>query len=172
MRQRSGNLSKRIFLFFTVLTSILMGAGFGMAGQWFVDILILVLLSFMLLADKFNWGWAFSIFLLSNAIIAALGIGIGAPTSLMILGITTALASWELSNTEKNYKKIYSHSLSKVFEKNRFLWLGISLGSGLLIAEVSQFIQFRLPFFVIYLITIIIMLCFYQIYRILNENNQ
>jgi hypothetical protein len=169
MRKESWNLSKYLFLLFTAITSIILGAGYGIAGLWFVEILLLLLLVLTFIAIKIDWNWVFSVVLIINSILAAVGIELGVSSFLMIAGITTALASWELSNSEKKFRKIYSHSMSNAFEKNRFRLLGISLGSGLLVAEIALFIHLQLPFVVIYIITIIILFCFYQVYRLLNQ---
>lgn len=172
MNKESGILSKRFFLIFSIGTSVLLGIGFGLINLWFINFILLILLTLLLITVRINWDWVFSAFLIATTLIATVGIILGAPSFLMILGVSTALASWELSNTNKKYNEVFSHEFSHAFEKNRLIWLGISLGSGLLIAGLSQFIQIELPFWVIYLITIIILLCFYQIFRILNQSNQ
>jgi len=172
MNKESINLTKDLFLFFSFATSIILGAGYGMAGLWTIDILILFLFAFPFFAHKFNWNWVFSVALLTNTFLAALGMVLGAPSFLMIAGAVTALGSWELSNTEKKFKEIYSHPLSIAYQKYRVRLLGISLGSGLVVAEIVQFMQFKLPFIVIYLLIIMILYCFYQIHRLLSQTNQ
>lgn len=172
MNKETGNLSKRFFLIFSISTSVLLGIGFGIIGLWFINFIILILLTILLIAVKLNWVWVFSAYLITSTLIATVGLFLGAPIFLIILGVSSALASWELSNTNRKYNEVFSHPFSHAFETNRLIWLGISLGSGLLIAGLSQFIQIELPFWVIYLITIIILLCFYQIFRILNQSNQ
>lgn len=171
MKQITGNLPKKFFLLFTLLSAILIGAGFGVEGKWFLEIFILLLIALIYLSIKFNWRWGFNIFLISNSILAIMGILMGAPSILMVAGVAATLASWELSTYQKQYKEMYTHTQSVVYEKNRLRLLFISIGSGTIVTGIIIFVQFQLPFFVIYLLAIIILFCFYQISRLLDLSN-
>lgn len=168
MKKKAGNFTYIWFLINTYASSILLGIGFQIAGKWFANIFILVLLVLTFLSIKFNWKWAFSIFLITNSIFAIGGILVGAPSFLMIAGVATTLASWELSTDQKHYKEMYSHAQGVVYEKNRLRLLLISIGSGMIAAEIVLLVQFQLPFIIIFLLAIIILFCFFQISRLLD----
>ncbi|MBE0685422.1 MAG: hypothetical protein IH585_05435 [Anaerolineaceae bacterium] len=172
MKKKTGNFTNIFFIFFTSVSVILIGTGYGFAEKWLANIFILLLTILTFLSVKFNWDWAFNIILIFNSILATVGILIGAPSFLMVAGVATALASWELSNTEKQYQEIYSHAQSVIYEKNRIRLLLISIGSGIILAELVLFVQFQLPFIIVFLLAIIILFCFFQISRLLDQVNK
>lgn len=171
MKKKAGNLTYIWFLINTLASSILLGTGYQIAGKWFANLVILLLLVLTYLSIKFNWKWAFSIFLITNSILAIVGILVGAPSFFMIAGIATTLASWELSTNQKQNREICLHAQFDAYEKNRIRLLLFSIGSGMIVAEIVLLVQFQLPFIIIFLLAIIILFCFFQISRLLNISN-
>lgn len=168
MKNISENYIKNIFLFITIASSTLIGVGYGIAGSLYGVIVILILIVLIFFSIKFNWKWAFTIYLISHTILATIGILAGVPSFLMIAGVATTLASWELSNIEEHNNKLYPDDLSVIYEKKRMLLLFIAIGSGMIVAEIILFIQFQLPFVIIFSLAMIILFCFFQMTQLLD----
>lgn len=121
--------------------------GYAQVGQWIM--LAVYILNFLAWLFTFRWP---SIELTSTALVisvgsAALGLLSGTVPFLMILGVTFALAGWDLALWDHSRVGIIASSAktAALFENRHFQSLALALGLGLLAAVTGQLIHFQIP---------------------------
>ncbi len=97
--------------------------------------------SFTFLTRKQSGLWPSSVILATYVLLTVIGITSGCSSYWMIIGITFALAGWDL-----HHKLISGSDYSKADPKSHILILTIAAGSGLVLALVDLQIHIQLPF--------------------------
>lgn len=140
-----------------------LAAGHAMIGQWgLLAMACLAWLAGMLVAR-----WSAGVFVVLVGL-AATGICAGAWPTLMILGATLALASWDLANWEGFVADGLPAETVAQFEWRHYAYLTLALGSGLLAAIIGQSVSFHLPFGILVALAILVLLGMNQIWRVLR----
>ena len=122
--------------------------GYIMAGYWQIFPLFLVMPIFWIYTKKQTVFWAASSLLLMYLILAAVGILIDLSVALMIIGCTTALASWDLIQFEQS---IIENAMLKKYHLRS---LALAVSAGIMLSFVSVYIKLQLPFGVVAFLTL------------------
>jgi hypothetical protein len=143
---RSALLRKASFLVCLLAAAACLAGGYALAG-FPAGVLFAVL---ALLAWLYAWrpanGWLAGLCLAASTCLAAVGILLQAPPSLMILGAVLTLATWDLLLLDHSMP---SHDLppgSRLLEIRRLQSLAAVLGVGLFAAFASRLVSVSLPF--------------------------
>ncbi|HWQ45308.1 MAG TPA: hypothetical protein VN376_00495 [Longilinea sp.] len=109
--------------------------------------------SFAFLTRKQSGLWLSSVILATYVLLTVVGITSGCSPYWMIIGITFALAGWDL------YQKLSSSTeYSKADPKSHILILAVAAGSGLMLALIDLQIRLQLPFGVLIVLILLIYL--------------
>ncbi len=102
---------------------------------------------------------------------SAAGLLANAPTLLMILSATFALASWDLVLFEHSLSDnpISSAATRALFQNRHYRSLALALGLGLLIVFVGRTIQVQVPLIIIVLLVFLALFSIDRLWRALKE---
>ena len=148
-----------------ILTWLLLSAGFALAHLWQGVLLLSLLIGLLWIFEKHGWNWIHHTVFGIEMSFAVGGVILGAPSYLMIAGAVASLAAWDLSDFNSSHSQSELHPLMTRFQQKRGKLLGLSLASGLLIAEIGLFIKIKLPFVVVLFIGSLVLFCLYKIIR-------
>jgi hypothetical protein len=144
------------------ITAIALLAGsFGLANLWWGEFFVLAMLLVWWISSQAGWQWLPTALLMLYVSLAGVGLVTGADPFLLIAGSTSALVCWELS--DKKLSNAPNHPLADLYERRYLKLLGITAGLGLLAAEAGLFLQFQLPFVVIFLVAGMVIFCLYKL---------
>ena len=152
-----------------VAAILLLAGGFGLAKSWTGVILTFAILPFGWIVRRYQRKWFASMMLVTYVGIAVYGLLSGVSAYLAIAGISAALAWWELEDRIPHSSESSTPSISDRYEKVHLSRLGLAISIGLIVAEASLFLKFQLPFGVVFVVTLLVLFSFYQLYRLLRE---
>ncbi len=140
------------FLFCLGLGLICLAGGYGMAGQWVGASIVFLPVLALFFSRRLKSAWLLpSLCLVSLVGLAAFGLWVGAPTLLMILGATAALAAWNLDLRETSSLTV----TARRFEYKHIQSVALALGLGLVIAAGVRLVPLQIPF--VFLVLIILL---------------
>lgn len=140
-----------------------MAAGYALIGQWG----LLALAGLVWLAGVVAARWTVVVFVVLVGLAAA-GACAGAWPSLMIVGATLALASWDLANWEDFVTGSLPAETVARFEWRHYAYLALALGSGLLAAIIGRLVSFQLPFGILVVLAAMVLLGVDQMWRLVK----
>lgn len=138
--------------------------GYGLIGRW----VLLAAAGLVWLAGVLAARWSMVVFVVLVGL-AAVGICVGAWPTLMILGATLALSSWDLANSEDFVADGLPAETTAQFEWRHHTYLALALGSGLLAALIGRQVSFQLPFGILVLLAVLVLLGIDQIWRLVGK---
>ena len=145
-----------------------LAVAYAQVGQWIM--LAIVLINF--LAWLLTWRRP-SIELSSTALMisvgsAAAGLLAGTVPFLMMLGVTFALAGWDLAFWDHTRIGVINSSAktAALFENRHFQSLALALGLGLLAAVAGQLIHFQIPLGGMIVLVILALFCLDRVLRV------
>jgi len=138
----------------TISTGCLV-AGYVIAGYWLILPVLCVMPLFWIYTKSRSVFWSASSLLLIYIVLAAIGIIAGIPMMLMIIGCTTALASWDLTQLKQSILENARLKTGTSFEKYHLRSLALSLSAGIVLSFASVYINLQLPFGVIVFLTLL-----------------
>ncbi|MCX6915783.1 MAG: hypothetical protein NT167_22515 [Verrucomicrobia bacterium] len=142
-----------------------------MTAQWLGAGAVLLPILALLFSKKLAAAWLPPTCLVSLVCLAAAGLLEGAPTFLMILGATAALASWDLMNLDRSMAGSASSETVRRFEKRHALSLAIALGLGLLMATSGKLFSLQIPFALLILLVLFDLFSLDRVSRYLGNRN-
>jgi hypothetical protein len=137
---------KSLSLIFSLACVVCLAVGFAMVGQWLFMPGILLALSAWLFSRKQHIRPLIWIALLASVCLAAAGVFAGAPTALMLLSATLALAGWDGMLMDASLAGDASTDTLSLLETKHYQSLALALVPGLLAAIAGQMIHFWIPF--------------------------
>lgn len=159
--KKSVNLAYRIF---QIATVVLLSIGFVLGRIWPGVIIVLAMIPFWWITQRsanrlFSW-MALVIFIG----LAVFGLLSGATPYLMIAGVSTVLACFELEDRQDGSTKNSLSSDTMSFKKYHLKMICLATAVGLIIAEAGLFLKFSLPFGVIFLAVILVLFGLFQLF--------
>jgi len=164
--------AKVTLLIFQFLSIVLFQCGYIMAKVWPGVIILLCVTPCWWISHRLKTKLMSSGILFTLVGVSAYGLLNRVSPSLMIAGVATALACWELEDQILSHSKIPSFSLSttkNLFEIIHLKILGITITSGLVLAEACLFLKLSLPFGVVFLVAIVVCFSIFQLFSILKR---
>ena len=161
----SGKLEKqemslrKVFFVLGLVTSVFcLTAGFGIAGWWALAVLSGLLGPGWLLAQKYPGAKLQSVCLLGSVGFATVGILIGSPAILMMLGTTIALTVWDLLLLDAAIGKRSSVEQTRHYENSHLRSLALALSVGLVAILFGRLLSIQIPFAVLILSSMVLLL--------------
>jgi len=153
-----------------VISAACLATGYAMTGQGVAVVIALLTLPLWLLARQRPATVPPSVALAASVSIGATGLLTGAPSFLMILGATLALASWDLVLWDQTLtdNSISSAQTLALFETKHYQSLALALAPGLLIAIAGPLIHVQLPFMGLVLLVILALFSLDRVWRTLR----
>jgi len=161
-------ITYRIFYFATIF---LLASGFGMAKIWLGVIIILIMIPYWWLTRHFQrkiYSWLTLVIFVG---IAACGLLSNASSYIMVAGVSSALACWELEDQLPKSMISSIPSVTSSCEKYHSRILAITIVTGLIVAEAGLFLKLTLPFGVVFLVEILVLFCIFQLFHYSKELN-
>lgn len=146
------SLRKVGFVLCLVASVCCLTAGFGITGWWVLAVLAGLLGPGWLLAQKYPDARLQSMCLLASVGFAVVGILIGSPAILMLLGTTMALAVWDLLLLDVAIGKGASVEQTRRYENSHLRSLALALGVGLVAILFGRLLSIQIPFVVLILL--------------------
>ncbi len=140
--------SLKDFFFVTCvgITALLLAAGFGLAREWILGLVAILMVPVWLFARKYADTWLPSICLLTSVALAVLGILVGASSLWMILGSGFSLAVWDLLPFSAAAKNDSPGEQTRLYEIKHIQSLVLALGIGFLLLLLGRLFTFQIPF--------------------------
>ena len=113
--EKSTKITYRIFHFATIL---LLASGFGMSKIWLGVIIILIMVPYWWITRRLQRKIYSGVSLVIFVGIAAYGLLSNASSYLMVAGVATVLACWELEDQIPNAMKSSISLNTRLYEKN------------------------------------------------------
>ncbi|MEN6435947.1 MAG: hypothetical protein ABFD58_09035 [Anaerolineaceae bacterium] len=147
------------------------GIGFALTEYWWVDLIVLLVIAFIWAGKHFQIQWLGDVALVCFSCIAIAGIFMGVRSALMIAGAASSLICWELNRQVPMLHNKNNSLATLSFENCRFKILCLSVGTGLLIAEISLLLNFKLSFGVMFLIVAVILYSLFKFIQLLKNSS-
>ncbi len=159
----SGMRSTRIAAWILALVSLIcVVAGFGLGGHWVILVVFPILPLYWFVTNRMSTSISLSILLLAYVLLTVIGLLVHLPPVLMLIGCSSALASWELAQFLLNFPDPASRFRNQRVELLHNRDLFIAIGVGLLVGILGLNIRIQLPFG---LIAGLVLLAAYGLYR-------
>jgi hypothetical protein len=162
-------LRKILGLICLLLTALCLGFGAAMVGKWFAFAAGSFTLLIGLLAFKWPSSWLPSAALLGSVCLAAGGLLFGASPSLMLLGVTLALADWDLAFLDLVPADGSSVRAVSLLEQKHYQSLALAIGLTLLLTVAGRIIRFQIPFVGMIILVILAFLSLSRLGRMLSD---
>ncbi|MHC1771840.1 MAG: hypothetical protein AB9907_08910 [Flexilinea sp.] len=164
--EKSTKITYRIFHFATIL---LLASGFGMSKIWLGVIIILIMVPYWWITRRLQRKIYSGVSLVIFVGIAAYGLLSNASSYLMVAGVATALACWELEDQIPNAMKSSISLNTRLYEKNHLKKIGITITTGFIVAEAGLFLKLSLPFGAVFLVAILVLFCIFQLFLLFKR---
>jgi hypothetical protein len=137
-----------------------LAAGYALIHQWWLLGLAVLVWLGGIFADK----WSVAVFV-GMVGLAAAGVYMGAATILVVLGATSALASWDLASWEDFVAGGLPAEAITRLEWRHYAYLALALGAGLLAVILGRLVRVQLPFGVLLILAVLVFLGVDQVWR-------
>ncbi len=152
-----------------VVSLVCLVAGFGWKGYWAILLVLPALALFWLLLRKVSRPVTLSILFFIYLLVAAAGLLMGAPASLILIGSGFALVAWESAYFLSHFQGLSVASADPRLERLHNGDLLIAAGSGVLLGLLGLGLHFQLPFGVIAVLALAGVYGLYRGYTLLNR---
>jgi hypothetical protein len=139
-------LRKIVSLACLIICAACLAVGYALAGQWVIFVVVLIAVLACLFAPQWPPIWLVSVALIGSVSLAAFGLFFGASSTLMVLSVTLALASWDLARFNHTLAGNSCAATLAHLEKKHYENLALALGVGLLLALSGPMIHLQIPF--------------------------
>jgi len=162
--------TENIYQTFQFATILFLVIGYGLAKIWLGVIIILTMIPYWWITHRLErkiYSWLTLVIFVG---IAACGIVSNASSYLMLAGVSTALACWELEDKIPNTMNSTISLNTKLYEKNHLKKLSIATASGFILAEAGLFLKLSLSFWAVFLVAILVLFCVFQLFLLFKRN--
>ena len=142
-----------------MIAAICLAAGYVWGGYWLIFPAFLAMILFWLVMKRKSFFGAASSLLLVYVFLAAIGVIANLSLSLMVIGCTTALASWDLAHFNHGMGGNPLFEAKESLEKHHMQSLAVMYGASLLLALISSYINLQFPFGVMVFLVLVAMGC-------------
>ncbi len=153
-----------------ILSTAALTGGYALLGSWVGMIAVLLLAVIWVTVQKYLWPWLASLLMAGFLGAAVRGILLGGSPQLMIAGSAFALAAWELTSKRLDSGQGVEDQFSIKLQKNSLMWLVISIGLGLLTAQLILLVQVIISFWVLFFAALVVMASLYLLFRLLRSH--
>lgn len=164
--EKSTEITYRTFHFVTIF---LLVSGFGMAKIWLGVIIVLFMVPYLWITRHLQrkiYSWVTLVIFVG---IAACGLLSNVSPYLMVAGVSTYLACWELEDHIPKSIKSSISSVTSSCEKYHLKILAIAMATGLIVAEAGLFLKLSLPFGAVFLAAILVLFCIFQLFSLFKR---
>jgi len=165
--EKSTEIAYRIFQFATIF---LLVSGFGIAKIWLGVIIILIMIPYWSITRHLQrkiYSWVSLVIFVG---VAACGLLSNASSYLMVAGVSSALACWELEDQLPKSMISSIPSVTSSCEKYHLKILAIAISTGLIVAEAGLFLKLTLPFGLVFLAAVLVLFCIFQLFSLFKRN--
>ena len=156
---------KILFLIFLIISTLFAFFGFYQSGLLYMEIVVtFCMILWIFLSKKIP-----SICFLSSIIITVSGILLGVNLIFMVLYCGLSLGIWDITLMELQISGNAESAKVNLYNFMRFISLGLTLIISFIIIFIFRFINLNFPFFII---IILVISCFFCIYRIIDIFNK
>ena len=156
---------KILFLIFLIISTLFAFFGFYQSGLLYMEIVVtFCMILWIFLSKKIP-----SICFLSSIIITVSGILLGVNLIFMVLYCGLSLGIWDITLMELQISGNAERAKVNLYNFMRFISLGLTLIISFIIIFIFRFINLNFPFFII---IILVISCFFCIYRIIDIFNK
>jgi len=159
--------AQKIYLIFALLRLVLFLLGFGLAKMWIGLMVVSLIGIYGLIAYRHLKKRATWVTLLLFIGIAVWGVMSHVSPILLIAGVATALACWELEDQDPASHYLRRIPIEDQFQNYHWKVLGIAVLVGFVLGEAGLFLRIPLPFGMICLIVILISFCLQRLFAFL-----
>lgn len=138
------------------ISTVCLSAGYLSTGYWQVLFVFPTLAIIWLFVVKYSVFWSASIILIVYILLAAIGIFADLSLFLMLIGSTTALASWELMQFTQKKVEISLLKSNNLLEINHLKTLAMATSIGFVLVLISSGISLELPFIITSILILIL----------------
>ncbi len=146
---------RALFLVCLVISTACLGGGYAQVGLWPGAVAALLPAAGFLYAGKNRADWVPRLCLVGDTGLALAGVLENAPAVLMIAGLATALACWDLVNLENTLMTASQEASERQIEKQHLQWLCLALGLGLSLAAIGTLVTLQIPLIVVVLLVVV-----------------
>jgi hypothetical protein len=164
-----GMLSQRLLWVCRFAAAFCLAAGFGLDSRWEIGLVFLAAALLGYLFKKQMGDWFPSVLFVLYLAAASLGLLIGLAPVWMIIGVTAALASWDLAMFCPRLESGSRPDLVINLERRHVEYLGVSMGLGLLMALTGLFLRLQLSFGLMALIVLLVLGSLYQFFQLVSR---
>lgn len=140
------SLRKIFFVICIVITAFFLATGFGIAGEWILALIAILMAPAWLFARNYADTWLPFICLLTTVGLATVGILIGASSLWMFLSSGFSLAAWDLLLFSAALENNPSGEQNRLYEIKHIQSLVLALGFGLLLLFLGRLFTLQTPF--------------------------
>lgn len=141
--------------FSLTLSATLLAGGYALDKNWMGVAALAALAIFWLVGRRFHRPWLNSALLVGYVSAAAAGIFLGISAHWMIAGSAFALAAWELDSEDWAQANDSTQPWRELLQRKTLPLLVISVGLGLLAAELLLFVRISISFGVMLLAALV-----------------
>jgi hypothetical protein len=142
-----------------MIAAACLATGYILGRHWLIVPAFLIMVLFWMITKKRSIFWSASSLLLVYVFLAAIGVIANLSLSLMVVGCTTALASWDLTHFNHGMRGNPLFEAKGSLEKHHMQSLAVMYGASLLLALISSYINLQFPFGVIVFLVLVAMGC-------------
>jgi hypothetical protein len=140
-----------------MIATACLAVGYILGGYWLILLAFLIMVLFWIIMKKRSIFWSASSLLLVYVFLAAIGVVVNLSLLLMVIGCTTALASWDLIHFNQSMSGNLFLDTTAQSEKYHLQSLAAMFGASLLLALISSYINLQFPFGVIVFLVLMAM---------------
>jgi hypothetical protein len=127
-----------------LLASLSLALGYQRSPFWPGLLLIIAAGAGWLAGQGRGWAWLDSLLLVAFVSLAGLGVWLGASAGLMLLGLTAALAAWELQQARHRFAQARHIATEAVLRRAHLRRLALVSGGGLLLGSLALLLHLPL----------------------------
>jgi 4-hydroxybenzoate polyprenyltransferase len=153
-----------------MIAAACLATGYILGRHWLIVPAFLIMVLFWMITKKRSVFWSASCLLLVYVFLAAIGVIANLSLSLMVVGCTTALVSWDLAHFNHGEGNPLFEAKGSL-EKHHMQSLSVMYGASLLLALIASFINLQISFGILVFLVLMAMGCLtYSMQFIMKKN--
>jgi hypothetical protein len=153
---------KRIPIALIVLTTLIFSLSHILSGKYWIGLASCVIGVLWVLAEIYKMALLPHLFFASFIGFAAVGSQNGLPVPLMLFGVCTDLAAWDLSRFQTRIREFTKRNPGAEIIKKHLVKLTATIGIGYILACLPLFIRFSMSFIIVVVLTLLTILVLRQ----------
>ncbi|HUX20951.1 MAG TPA: hypothetical protein VMW69_06900 [Spirochaetia bacterium] len=154
------------------LSTACLSAGYLVAGHYVGAAFVLLPGVAVMFHRRLRFRWTALAYLTITVGFAAAGIFVANPPLLMVAGLVSAVAVWDLVDLDRWVAQSGAGAATHGTELLHLRSLALSLGSGLLLAAIGLTVSLHIPFFVLVVMILLFLFSGDRVYRYLAGRNK